>query len=131
MAITKTSIHAGEIISDILSNDEAVKSLAKRIFPVAITEATLPYIVYRREESSAIQTNSGHASETVSISVYVYTAEYAEGVELAEAVRAALHGARYDNDGLQMRSCVFDGCGPEDWLDDAFVQQLNFRLKIN
>lgn len=58
-----------------------------------------------------------------------YTAKYAEGVELAEAVRAAQDYATGELDGVAMRSCTLAD-SEEGYEDDAFVQHLVFQVRI-
>ena len=57
------------------------------------------------------------------------TAEYSEGVELAESVREALDGCQCTVAGITMRSCMMVD-GGEDFRDDTFVQTLIFQVKI-
>lgn len=126
----KTSLSAGAIIRDILMKDDAVKQRTNKIFPVATDTANLPYILYRRADLQHNPTKAGQpGADTVIIEVVCYTVKYAEGVELAEAVRAALDYKQGEKDGLEMRSCTLSG-GEEGWEDDAFVQQLNFTIKL-
>jgi hypothetical protein len=130
MAISKTSFHAGEVIRALLLADEDVTAITTRIFPIVADEATLPYIVYRRSETVADITKSKD-SDTTTISIDCLAETYQQSVELAEAVRRMLNESRYDGEDLKMRSCAFIGSDGEDWQDDAFIQNLKFRLKIN
>lgn len=130
MAQKKTSLSAGAIIRDILLADEEVKRRTKKVFPIVIDTAQLPYILYRRAALKHDPTKSGMpGADTVTMEVVCYTATYAEGVELAEAVRAALDYARGERDGMVMRSCTLTD-SEEGYEDDAFVQQLVFQVKI-
>lgn len=130
MMTTKTSLSAGAVIREILLGDEDVKQRANKIFPVVTGKAELPYILYRR---AALQHNPTKArqpgADTVTMEVFCYTASYADGVELAEAVRKALDYAQGEKDGLIMRSCTLVD-SEEDFTDDAFVQCLSFNVKI-
>lgn len=122
----ETSLSAGAIIRDILLNDEAVKNITDKVFPIVIDEAKLPYILYRRSALRHDPTKAGYpGADTVELEVVCYTARYAESVELAEAVRNALDYARTD----KMRSCVLSG-SEEGFEDDAFAQRLVFSVKI-
>ncbi len=129
MAVSRSSLSAGEIIRGILIEDEAVMSLAKKVFPVVEDSAELPYIVYRRTQFEQDVTKQFRGADAVMIEVLCYTADYTEGVELAEAVRAALDHAKGESDGLVMRSCYLTD-SEEAWQDDAYVQQLVFRIQI-
>ena len=126
----KTSLSAGSIIRAILLEDADVKAMTGNVFPVATDKATLPYILYRR---TALEHNPTKAkqpgADTVQIEVLCFTDKYKEGVEMAEAVRAALDYAQGESDGLVMRSCILND-SEEAWQDDAYVQQLVFSVKI-
>lgn len=129
-ASKRTSLSAGSIIRDILLRDAEVKKRTNKIFPVATDTAVLPYILYRR--ASMEQTPSkagGPGADTVTIEIVCYTEKYAEGVELAEAVRAALDGKQGEKDGLVMRSCILTD-SEEGYDSDAYAQQLVFNIKI-
>lgn len=129
MAVSKSSLSAGEIIRAILIADSEVVARAKKVFPVVEDSAELPYIVYRRIQLEQVPIKTGRGADTVGIEVLCYTEHYTEGVELAEAVRDALDGAQGESDGLKMRSCYLAD-SEEAWQDDAYVQQLVFNIKI-
>ena len=126
----KTSLSAGAVIREILLADADVRRCTNKIFPVVTSKAELPYILYRR---AALQHNPTKArqpgADTVTMEVFCYTASYADGVELAEAVRKALDYAQGEKDGLIMRSCTLVD-SEEDFTDDAFVQCLSFNVRI-
>lgn len=126
----KTSLSAGAIIREILLGDEYVKRRTNKIFPIVINKAELPYILYRRAALQHNPTKAGlPGADTVTMEVFCYTANYADGVELAEAVRKALDYAQGEKDGLVMRSCTLVD-SEEDFTDDAFVQCLSFNVRI-
>lgn len=129
MGVSKSSLSAGEIIRDILVNNEEVAARAKKVFPVVEDSAELPYIVYRRTQLEQEPAKGRRGADTVGIEILCYTQHYTEGVELAEAVRDALDGAQGEKDGLIMRSCYLAD-SEEAWQDDAYVQQLVFNVKI-
>lgn len=126
----KTSLSAGAVIREILLADADVRRRTNKIFPVVISKAELPYILYRRAALQHNPTKAGQpGADTVTMEVFCYTASYADGVELAEAVRKALDYAQGEKDGLIMRSCTLVD-SEEDFTDDAFVQCLSFNVKI-
>lgn len=129
MAVSKTSLSAGEIIRSILMTDSDVSARVKKIFPVVEDSAELPYIVYRRTQLEQEPVKGRRGADTVGIEILCYTQHYTEGVELAEAVRKALDGAEGEVDGLVMRSCYLAD-SEEAWQDDAYLQQLVFNVKI-
>lgn len=129
MAVSKSSLSAGEIIRAILIEDSEVMARANKVFPVVEDSAELPYIVYRRTQLEQDPTKGRRGADTVGIEILCYTKGYTEGVELAEAVRGALDGAQGESAGLVMRSCYLSD-SEEAWQDDAYVQQLVFNVKI-
>jgi hypothetical protein len=130
MAANKTSLSAGSIIRDMLLQDPEVAKHTKKVFPVATDTAVLPYILYRRASIEQNPTKAGYpGADTVTIEVICYTEKYGDGVELAEAVRAALDGKQGEKDGLVMRSCVLTE-SEEGYDSDAYAQQLVFNIKI-
>lgn len=130
MAANKTSLSAGSIIRDMLLKDPNVSKITKKVFPVATDTAILPYILYRRASMEQNPTKAGYpGADTVEIEVICYTEKYSEGVELAEAVRAALDNKQGEKDGLVMRSCLLTD-GEEGYDSDAYAQQLVFNIKI-
>lgn len=130
MENNKSSLSAGAVIRNILLSDEEVKKRTNKVFPIVIDKATLPYILYRRASLQHNPTKAGlPGADTVTMEVVCYTARYADGVELAEAVRAALDYKQGERDGVTMRSCVLTD-SEEGYEDDAFLQQLIFQVKI-
>ena len=130
MAANKTSLSAGSIIRDMLLKDAEVKKRTNKVFPVATDTAVLPYILYRRASMEQNPTKAGYpGADTVAIEVVCYTEKYADGVELAEAVRAALDGKQGEKDGLVIRSCILTD-SEEGYDSDAYAQQLVFNIKI-
>ncbi len=124
-----TSLSAGIVINDILSNDEAVMAIANDVFPIVADEAKLPYIAYRRGNYEQDPVKTGYGADTIQVEVNCYADTYANSIELAEAVRAALDGKQKTVDGVAMRSCYMSSSS-EDWENDAFVQSLVFTIKI-
>ncbi len=128
--MAKTSLSAGAVIRDMLMKSEAVMQRTNKIFPIATDKALLPYILYRRAALEHNPTKAGQpGADTVTIEVVCYTAKYADGVELAEAVREALDYRQGESDGLTVRSCMLAD-SEEGYEDDAFVQHLDFIVKL-
>lgn len=129
MAVSKSSLSAGEIIRAVLTSDPEVTARAKKVYPVVEDTAELPYVVYRRTQLEQGQVKGRRGNDTVTIEVLCYTEGYTEGVELAEAVRDALDNKTAESDGLVMRSCYLTD-SEEAWQDDAYLQVLVFNVKM-
>lgn len=131
MGVNKTSLSAGQLIRDILLSAPEVTKRTRKIFPVVTDEARLPYILYRRTayQQKPTKRRGESGADLLQMEVICYTADYAEGVELAEAVRGALDNIEGKDDDLVMRSCTLQDA-EESWQDDAYLQQLVFNINI-
>ena len=129
MAVSNSSLSAGEIIRAVLTSDPEVTARAKKVYPVVEDTAELPYVVYRRTQLEQGQVKGRRGNDNVTIEVLCYTKGYTEGVELAEAVRDALDNKTAESDGLVMRSCYLTD-SEEAWQDDAYLQVLVFNVKM-
>ena len=129
MAVSKSSLSAGEIIRAVLTSDPEVTARAKKVYPVVEDTAELPYVVYRRTQLEQGQVKGRRGNDNVTIEVLCYTKGYTEGVELAEAVRDALDNKTAESYGLVMRSCYLTD-SEEAWQDDAYLQVLVFNVKM-
>lgn len=129
MAVSKSSLSAGEIIRAVLTSDPEVTARANKVYPVVEDTAELPYVVYRRTQLEQGQVKGRRGNDNVTIEVLCYTKGYTEGVELAEAVRDALDNKTAESDGLVMRSCYLTD-SEEAWQDDAYLQVLVFNVKM-
>lgn len=110
-------------------SDEVISSLVTRVFPIVADTAELPYIVYRRSSGEMRAHKSGVTARSVNtLEVFCYASNYAEGVTLAEAVRAALDGVKITDSEITLDSRLADSS--EDFTADAFVQQLFFTISI-
>jgi hypothetical protein len=133
MAVSKTSLSAGELIREILLESADVSARTNKIFPVAVDKAVLPYILYRRaamEQTPAKGEKQG--ADSVNMEIICFAADYDQCLELAEAVRDALdnlHNVQSNDGTLVLRaSTLVDS--EEAWQDDAYVQQLIFNVRI-
>lgn len=129
MATPRTSLSAGVIIYDILSNDADIQAAVTKVFPVVADEARLPYIAYRRGKMEQTPTKSVVGADTVIIDVLCFGNTYTESIDVAELVRSALDHAQHTVGNLTMRSCVLTDA-EELWQDDAYVQSLTFTVRI-
>lgn len=126
----ETSLSAGLAVYALLTQDEVLSASVTKVFPVVTDRAELPYIAYRRVSLSQNPVKTGWpGADTVRMEVGVFTASYAEGVSIAEAVRRAMERKMYLPDGLEVRSCLLADAA-EEWQDDAYVQRLSFDMRI-
>lgn len=124
----KTSISAGLVIYQALMEDEEVSKMATKIFPVAVDEAKLPYIVFRNTGLEVTPT-TGKSADSLMVEIIALGEIYEEAVELAEKIRAALDYHTFRSADLHLRSCVL--VDVEDFYeDDAYGVSLTFKLKL-
>lgn len=125
-----TSLSTGIIIHQLLTQSPEVQRITRRIFPIVIDDAQLPYVVYRRAALETQPTKSLQSADTITLEVACYAATYGASVDLAEAVRAALdHQQTTSPEGLRLRACILDDA-EELWDSEAFGQLLTFRAKV-
>ncbi len=129
MAIPRTSLSAGVIIYDILSNDADIQATVTKVFPVVADEANLPYTAYRRGRMEQNPAKSAIGADSTAVEVLCFASSYTESIDVAEMVRAALDHVQHTTGGLTMRSCTLTDA-EEMWQDDAYVQSLTFIVKI-
>ncbi|MBQ7212790.1 MAG: DUF3168 domain-containing protein [Muribaculaceae bacterium] len=125
-----TSLSAGNIIYDILANDTAVKAIVTKVFPVVTDKAELPYVAYRREHLTHNAAKNRRGADELVVMVNCYAETYSDSVELGEAVRAALDYSRGKYGDIEMRSCTLTDSS-ETYAEDAYIQQLEFTIRIN
>ncbi len=111
--------------------NEDVRAITERVFPVVTDTAKLPYIFYRVSSFEHDATKDREGADIIGVEVVCCTETYAECVNLAEAVRGALDYQAYESsDGtLRLRSCNLSGYD-QTWEDDAHVGTLNFTLRV-
>jgi len=124
-----TSISSGLVIYDMLTDNSTLMNMVTKVFPVITDQAILPYVCYRCSGMGQAPVKTGIGADTLVLEVRCFAATYRESVELAEEVRETLDNQQGSFAGLRMRSCVLTN-RVEDWSDDAFLQELEFTLKI-
>lgn len=124
-----TSLSSGAILREMLLGNAAIRGKVTAIFPLYKDDAKLPYIAYRRSSSAHQPTKCAGVADAVHFEIYCFTSDYASGLDLAESVRAALDGVTGRNDTFYVRSCRLVNSS-EDWLDDAYIQKLEFEIRV-
>lgn len=124
-----SSLYIGKAINSLLrANEELLSAVGQKIYPiVAEVSTTYPFIIYRRS-SLTPASNKDQQAEAVYLDVFVVTERYATGVDIAELVRTALERGNYSDTKIQDIKLVN---ASEDFLDDAFIQNLTFKIDIS
>ena len=126
-----TTIQIGKVINALLNADSGLSEMiGSRVFPIVSKEGTqYPFVVYRRNSVTPTYCKDGLASETASVDIVIASNTYTSSIEVADRVRAA----------IDKRACVFQNTtvsniemttAEEDFVDDTYIQTLNFNFTI-
>lgn len=116
----------GSKIKEILTNDsEVIKYIKNKVFPIVANNGTdIPFVIYRRYNYEP-QSNKDYKGESAEFEVRVVANKYEDSVKIADAVGDALNDYK-DNDVEQIRLITSN----EDYIDEVFVQTLNFYIEL-
>lgn len=123
-----SSLHIGKEIYTLLqANSDLVAYVGQKTYPIVAEESTTyPFIIYRRS-SLTPASNKDYRSESVYMDIFVVTERYATGIDIAELVRDALERGDYRGTNVEDITLVN---ASEEYLDDAFIQNLTFKIDI-
>ena len=126
--MTDTAISANKHIYSLLTADtQLMSAVSGNIYPLVAEESvSYPFIIFTKESVNGNYTKDFLIHDTAVISVAVAARNYFETVQIAERVRAVLEGY---SDGY-FSSIQLDNV-TEDFIEDAYIQQLQFNTKIN
>ena len=127
------SLLVGKYIYRMLSEDEVLsgKVTSKKIFPlVANADTTYPFIVYSRTGLTVEYCKDGTVEDTVDFLILSVSDNYVESLEVANQIRSILENKRYKDDTIQISSIRLSSV-QEEYMEDAYIQRLNFTIKTN
>lgn len=122
-----TGISANKYIYNLLINDTKLKELVgDKIYPLVAEESvTYPFVIFTKEEVNGVYSKDLLVYDSITISVAVAATNYFQTVEVAERVRAILENRR----DTYFYNILLESV-TEEFIDDAFVQNLQFSAKI-
>lgn len=122
-----TGISANKYIYNLLINDTKLKELVgDKIYPLVAEESvTYPFVIFTKEEVNGVYSKDLLVYDSITISVAVAATSYFQTVEVAERVRAILENRR----DSYFYNILLESV-TEEFIDDAFVQNLQFSAKI-
>ena len=126
------SILVGKAIINILQADAEVKKLLdEKIFPLVADEnTTFPFMVYRRNGLDVEGNKDSFVDEqNVKMEFAVASDSYGSSLNIAIKVTDALVGKRGAFLGINISRIELSDA-TEDYIDDAYVQNLVFKIKI-
>lgn len=113
---------------------ENISALQNRVFAIDARMGTkLPFCVLIRDDVSVSTiSKDGLVEDAVSISVYIVSKGYDEGIKIANDLRNLLDRTRYKTEEVYIPSIEFSGASEmyADSPSPAFIQQLKFNVKI-
>ena len=123
----ETAISVNKHIYSLLKEDESLKKLVgEKIYPIVAEETvTYPFVIFTKESVNGNYTKDLLLFDTATISVAIAANNYFETVKIAERVRAILE----NHIDSYFYNILLDNV-TEEYLEDAFVQQLQFSAKI-
>ena len=123
----ETSISVNRHIYNLLINDEILKELVDdKIYPLVAEETvTYPFVIFTKDSAMGYYTKDLLCYDTATISVAIAAVNYSQTVEIAERVRQLLENYRDD----YFYNILLDEIS-EEFVEDAYVQQLKFSAKI-
>lgn len=127
------SLLIGKYIYKLLSEDEGLSGLVtpKKIFPlIANADTTYPFVVYSRTGLSVQYCKDGLVEDSVEMQIIAVSDNYVESLEVANQIRKTLELRRYKDDDIQIRECKLTSVY-EEYMEDAFIQRMNFTIKLN
>lgn len=123
----ETAISVNKHIYSLLKEDESLRELVgEKIYPIVAEETvTYPFVIFTKESVNGNYTKDLLLFDTAIISVAIAANNYFETVNIAERVRAILE----NHIDSYFYNILLDNV-TEEYLEDAFVQQLQFSAKI-
>ena len=114
-----------EIRGILLSSEGIVSFVGDNIFPLIAPEGTEgDYITYQRDEFSQSYTKMGVAEQRVIINIIAVSSDYERSNSIAALIYDTLSGRFRNPDiSVQLEDCT------EDFMDDKFIQVLQFSIK--
>lgn len=127
-------MNAGRAVYEILSNDTDLSAIVgSRIYPeVAPEDVTTPFVVYSIQSVEPIRVkNSTSTLDVANFEVYTSSADYAEAMDINDAIRTAMERRAGNFSGVAIDSIEYiDENVVMDPDSREYVSELRFRLRI-
>lgn len=117
-----------------LSVGKAIKTILEgieKVYPLVADEGTTyPFVVYRRSGLAPASTKDRYSyKESASVEIIIASNSYPDSINLAEQVKAKMQNTRGTYSGLNIGEISLTDAD-EDFIEDAFIQKLNFNIEI-
>lgn len=130
---TLPGIKANKYIREVLAADDNLTDIVKadNIKVMVLQPTNFPFVSIKRTALETVYNKDIPTEDLVTIEIAVVTNEYSEGMEIAQIIRDILDYKVYLNraENVRITEIRFFDC-VEDTVDDVFVQNLTFQLKM-
>lgn len=117
-----------------LAIGKAIKSILggiEKVYPLVADEGTtFPFVVYRRSALTPSSTKDRYNhKESAIVEIIVASNSYPEGINLAEYVKDKMENTRGIFNDVNVGEITLISAD-EDYLEDTFIQKMNFNIEI-
>lgn len=121
------------LLPQLKANENLTKYISEdKMFPlVAKSDTTYPFLIYKRDGISPNYSKAynGGWTNTVTITVTIYSENYPNSAYIANEVRDSLENYSLENEDIKIYPIELISCF-ESFGDDMFSQQLNFNVTV-
>lgn len=110
---------------------KAILSGIEKVYPLVADEGTTyPFVVYRRSGLIPASTKDRYSyKESATVEIIVASNSYPESIDVAEQVKQKMVNTRGTYSGLNVGEITLTNAD-EDFIEDTFIQKLNFNIEI-
>jgi hypothetical protein len=125
------SLDIGKYIYNILSTDSSLMEECTKIYPlIADNDAKFPFVTYRRVGLVSHTCKDGCYEDEVSVEIKVVSDKYSVGLSIANKIRSLIQVPYRQFTDFEVNDVIVD-FAIEEFIENAFVQTIQFTLKIN
>lgn len=128
----KHSLKSTQYIHNKLINTSSVTSLINEnniFLLIAEPETKYPYAVITRTRITSRDENKDFSTDEIGINIRVWSDQYDEAVNIADAIRFAIEGKEIEMDKEVMDSIELSS-STESWTGDAYLESMDFTAEI-
>lgn len=120
-----------EHIFKVLNASPALSALVgDRIYPLGTKfEVAFPFVIFERDTVDVIYDKAARRTANVDVSVYAAAETFTESLGLAELIADLLDKREAEYEGFAVVDASIISAS-EDFVENTFVQRLNFRFQI-
>lgn len=128
----KNALSINKYINKILTESDEVTELVsvQNIRPLILAPSVFPYISFMHSNITSSYTKDGWVEDTTEVTIICVSDDYAQTVDIAEAVRELLEEKQYKDQDIFISQIRLIG-STEDQIENVFVQRLSFSVKVS